>query len=44
MTSDKELFKDLDISFKSRVKIGNNVYLEVKGNDIVSMCWNQVDC
>ncbi|XP_038885771.1 uncharacterized protein LOC120076063 [Benincasa hispida] len=37
MTSDKELFKDLDKSFKSRVKIGNSEYLEVKGKDTVSI-------
>ncbi|KAA0043367.1 Retrovirus-related Pol polyprotein from transposon TNT 1-94 [Cucumis melo var. makuwa] len=36
MTSDKELFKDLDISFKSKVKIGNGAYLEVKGKGTVS--------
>ncbi|XP_038902496.1 uncharacterized protein LOC120089156 [Benincasa hispida] len=37
MTSDKELFKDLDKSFKSRVKIGNDEYLEVKGKGTVSI-------
>ncbi|XP_038890984.1 uncharacterized protein LOC120080400 [Benincasa hispida] len=37
MTSDKELFKDLDKSFKSRMKIGNCEYLEVKGKGIVSI-------
>ncbi|XP_038904297.1 uncharacterized protein LOC120090652 [Benincasa hispida] len=37
MTSDKELFKDLDKSFKSRVKIENDEYFEVKGKGIVSI-------
>ncbi|KAA0046245.1 putative mitochondrial protein [Cucumis melo var. makuwa] len=37
MTSDKELFEDLDTSFKSKVKIGNDAYLEVKDKGIVSI-------
>ncbi|XP_050941544.1 uncharacterized protein LOC103491872 [Cucumis melo] len=37
MTSYKDLFKDLDTSFKSRMKIGNGAYLEVKGKGTVSI-------
>ncbi|XP_038889190.1 uncharacterized protein LOC120079069 [Benincasa hispida] len=37
MTNDKELFKDIDKSFKPRVKIGNGEYLEVKGKTTVSI-------
>lgn len=37
MTGDKELFKDLDKSFKSMVKIGYGEYLEVTGKDMVSI-------
>lgn len=37
MTSDEKLFINLDKSLKSRVRIGNGEYLEVKGKWIVAM-------
>ncbi|XP_048140232.1 uncharacterized protein LOC125316265 [Rhodamnia argentea] len=37
MTSDEKLFIDLDKSLKSRVRIGNGEYLEVKGKGTVAI-------
>ncbi|KAH0633032.1 hypothetical protein KY284_035818 [Solanum tuberosum] len=37
MTSDQELFKDLDRSFISKVKIGNREYLDAKGRGTVAI-------
>jgi len=37
MTSDQELFKDLDRSFISKVKIGNREYLDAKGKGTVAI-------
>ncbi|XP_049369398.1 uncharacterized protein LOC125834277 [Solanum verrucosum] len=37
MTSDEKLFKELDISIKSRVRIGNGEYLPAKGKGTVAI-------
>ncbi|XP_017640178.1 uncharacterized protein LOC108481577 [Gossypium arboreum] len=37
MTYDEKLFKDLDRSLKSKVRIGNGEYLEVKGRGTVAI-------
>ena len=37
MTSDEKLFRNLDKSIKSRVKIGNGEHLAVEGRGTVSM-------
>ncbi|XP_016667265.1 uncharacterized protein [Gossypium hirsutum] len=37
MTYDEKLFKDLDRSLKSKVRIGNGEYLEVKGRGTVTI-------
>ncbi|XP_012468682.1 uncharacterized protein LOC105786740 [Gossypium raimondii] len=37
MNCDEKIFKDLDGSLKSRVRIGNGEYLEVKGKDTIAI-------
>ena len=37
MTFDRDLFKDLDTSVVSKVKIGNGEYIAVKGKGIVAI-------
>ncbi len=37
MTPEKEIFIDIDTSFSSKVKMGNGVVVDVKGNGIVGV-------
>ena len=36
MTHDAMIFKDLDMSYKTKVKLDNGEYINVKGKEVMS--------